>query len=299
MMTALQLQQRLAQSGAPLLIHVLPEEVFIAQRIPRSVNVCVYEMAFISKVQELQPDASVPIVLYGAGAGSLDAEVAGEKLTKEGFTAVEIFAGGLAEWVAEKLPLEGTGEIFTGIIPHGVYRVDLEQSVIRWTGRNLFNHHSGTVKLAGGQIELKHGELAEGRFSIDMSSISCEDLADSAWNAMLIQHLKDADFFDLAHYPTADFTMEGITYLYSVSEGSPRHKVQGQLTLRGVTRPICFPMVVADSEGGRRLTAQAQFEIDRTEFGSLYGSGKFFRYLGKHIVNDHIHLHVKLHVNRV
>jgi hypothetical protein len=34
------------------------------------------------------------------------------------------------------------------------------------------------------------------------------------------------------------------------------------------------------------------------EFGSHYGSGKLFRFLGKHIVNDHIHLHVEIHAVR-
>jgi hypothetical protein len=28
------------------------------------------------------------------------------------------------------------------------------------------------------------------------------------------------------------------------------------------------------------------------------GSGKLFRFLGKHLVNDHIHLHVKIHADR-
>ena len=49
---------------------------------------------------------------------------------------------------------------------------------------------------------------------------------------------------------------------------------------------------------GPRLTGQGVLQIDRTEFGSHYGSGKLFRFLGKHIVNDHIHLHVKIHAER-
>ena len=38
--------------------------------------------------------------------------------------------------------------------------------------------------------------------------------------------------------------------------------------------------------------------LDRTAYGSHYGSGKLFRYLGPHVVNDHIHLHVKIHAER-
>ena len=32
-------------------------------------------------------------------------------------------------------------------------------------------------------------------------------------------------------------------------------------------------------------------------YGSHYGSGKLFRFLGQHLVNDHIHLHVKIHAD--
>ena len=39
-------------------------------------------------------------------------------------------------------------------------------------------------------------------------------------------------------------------------------------------------------------------ELDRTDEDSHYGSGKLFRFLGPHLVNDHIHLHVKIHADR-
>lgn len=56
--------------------------------------------------------------------------------------------------------------------------------------------------------------------------------------------------------------------------------------------------IYAATEDGRRITGQGQFELDRTEYGSHYGSGKLFRFLGKHLVNDPIRLHVKIHADR-
>jgi hypothetical protein len=53
--------------------------------------------------------------------------------------------------------------------------------------------------------------------------------------------------------------------------------------------------VLIAAEDGRRITGQGVLQLDRTEYGSQYGSGKLFRFLGKHIVNDHVHLHVKIH----
>jgi hypothetical protein len=35
-------------------------------------------------------------------------------------------------------------------------------------------------------------------------------------------------------------------------------------------------------------------DFDRTQWGSIYGSGKFFSRLGQHVVNDVIHLHLKI-----
>ena len=82
-----------------------------------------------------------------------------------------------------------------------------------------------------------------------------------------------------------------------VAEGIPNYWVKGSFTLRGVTRPLEFPLVIAADDAGR-LTGQAQIELDRTEFGSIYGSGKFFRFLGMHVVNDHVQLHLKIHAER-
>jgi hypothetical protein len=47
-----ELQLQLATATPPLLLHVLPEEVFISQRIPGSQNACVYGMAFAGRRQE-------------------------------------------------------------------------------------------------------------------------------------------------------------------------------------------------------------------------------------------------------
>lgn len=297
-MNAFELQKRLVTSPAPLLLHMLPEEVFAAQHIAGSQNACVYEMAFMSKVAELASDKSQPVVVYGAGDGSQDAEVALAKLKSAGYTGVTAFTGGLAEWSAAGLPLEGDGALPGAPALSGAFKVDLEQSVIRWTGRNLFNHHNGTIKLASGEIVLRDNTLVSARFTIAMNSIACEDLTDSTWNQMLVKHLHSDDFFDVAHHPFAEFIADAAPSLQPCTDGTPNCQLRGRFTLRGVTHEIAFPIVVASADG-RRLTAQGVLDLDRTEFGSIYGSGKFFRFLGKHIVNDLIHLHIKLHADRV
>jgi len=295
--TAPELKAQIEANAPFTLLHVLPDEHFTQQHLPGAVNACIYEMVFLSLVAELIPDKASAIVVYGAGDSSLDSSVAAEKLMSAGYTQVTDFRGGLTEWSRQGFVTEGTG--LTSELPcaDGAFEVDLETSIVRWTGRNLFIHHSGTVKLASGHIEIANGQLQGANFSLDMNSIACEDLADSAYNAMLIRHLRDDDFFAVDRFPTSDFVCENAIAIASASPGSPSHTLQGSLTLRGVTQPLSIPVVIAAADPDH-LTGQAQFEIDRTQFGSHYGSGRLFAFLGKHVVNDHIHLHVKLHAKR-
>lgn len=284
-------------SGQPhLLIDVLPEDVHAARHISGSANVCVYEMTFLDKVGELAPQKDTFIVVYGAGEGSQDSKAALGKLKAVGYMNVMELAPGLAGWQSAGFPVKGHGNLPQEPVSHGDFRIDSAESIIRWTGRNLFNHHSGTVKLSSGSIVLEEGKLISAEFAIDLNSIACEDITDSGMNAMLIRHLRDADFFEVEKHPTATFQATEALPIESCTPGSPNYLLRGSFTLRGVSKPIEFPVVIATADG-KRITGQAQLELDRTEFGSIYGSGRFFKFLGKHVVNDLIHLHVKIHAD--
>jgi len=292
-----ELQKRLAADPRPILLNVLPEEVFEARRLPGSLNACVYEMIFPDRVRELVPDPATPLVVYGAGGNSLDAKTALGILRGAGYGAAEIFEGGLDAWEAAGLPFDGSGKAIGTTIPEdGAYSMDVTDSTIRWTGRNLFNHHSGTVSFAKGALEIKAGALVSASFEIAMDSIACEDLADTAMNRLLIQHLLTADFFDVAHHPVATFVSTGCEAIEGATPGRPNFRLQGLFTLRGISRPLEFPIVAASA--GKRVTGQAQISLNRTAFGSHYGSGRFYRFLGKHVVNDLVELHLKIQADR-
>lgn len=296
-MTLTELQERLAAEPHPVLLHVLPEEIFAAKRLAGSLNACVYETVFPDRVKELVPDPATPLIVYGAGGGSLDAKTAADILRAAGYKAVEWFEGGLEALATAGLSLEGSGEMSESAIPaDGPYAVNVADSVIRWTGRNLFNHHSGTVSLAKGALGIEGGNLVSAAFEIAMDTIACEDLADAAMNRLLIQHLHTTDFFDVARHPVATFTSTTCEAIEKATPGRPNFMLRGLFTLRGIAREIEFPIVAAAQ--GSRVTGQAQISLNRTVFGSRYGSGRFFRFLGKHVVNDLIELHLKIHADR-
>jgi polyisoprenoid-binding protein YceI len=72
----------------------------------------------------------------------------------------------------------------------------------------------------------------------------------------------------------------------------PDFHLQGQMTIKGIKREIDFPAVVGFKDG--EIIAQAHFDIDRTQWNVIYGSGRFFEHLGMHLVNDIISLQLKI-----
>jgi predicted transcriptional regulator len=58
------------------------------------------------------------------------------------------------------------------------------------------------------------------------------------------------------------------------------------------------PANLIDALSGLHFAGQGVLELDRTAYGSQYGSGKLFRFLAPHLVNDHIQLHVNIHAER-
>jgi polyisoprenoid-binding protein YceI len=69
--------------------------------------------------------------------------------------------------------------------------------------------------------------------------------------------------------------------------------VHGELTLKGVTLPIEFVATTGFTPEGKPA-AQSVFAFDRTQWNVLDGSGKYFRNLGGHLVNDLIEIQLRV-----
>lgn len=252
-------------------------------------------MSFLEQMEPFWKDR--PVVLYGAGGASLDAETAAAKLAAAGWSQVEVFAPGLAGWAAAGLPLAGTA--VDEPVLDGTYLLDRDASLVRWTGRSPFNQHRGTIGLGEGTVVFKDGALVSARIAVDLRAITCEDLAGSEYHDVLIHHLHSEDFFDVASHPEAVFVAEALEPVGAGRDGYPCHAftLAGRFTLRGVTRPLTLPVSVGTKDG-ETVTGQAAFGFDRTEYGVQYGSNRLFAYLGGHVVDDVIHLDMKLVATR-
>ena len=277
-----------------LLIDVLPRECYEEAHLPGAKDACVYEVNFLDQVRKLAPEKDTTIVLYGSGPQNLASATAAEKLLNAGYLHVYDYRGGIEDWLAAGYSLEGNRREEKHEDPReGSYTIDTEQSEIQWTGRNLNGTHTGTLKLLSGTIEVESSRVTRGAFMIDMQSIRDKDIENSEMRHLLNSHLASDDFFDVKRFPTAEFRLTRIAPIEGAAAGSPNAEFSGELIMKGVSREISFRGVTAPTPDGR-LAAEAHFDIDRTQWNVLYGSGKFYEKLGKHLVHDDVTISLKL-----
>lgn len=276
-------------ANPPTIIDTLPPEYCECGRIPGAVNACVYEMVFLEKVTTLISGHNTPIVVYGSSGRSHGAAVAAKKLVRAGYVDVRELAGGIEAWESAGFPLEpdGAKKIENPTLEAGRYVLDPAVSRLEWIGRNLNNRHMGTLRLEGGEVLYGQGEFVGGRVTLAMDTITDLDLQDEEYRSMLIRHLTSDDFFDVARHPTASYTITGSEALPEAAPGSPNYLIKGGLELNGIARSLSLPTEIVPMGKGQ-LKAHAAIDIDRTLWGVIYGSGRFFEKLGMHLVSDMI-----------
>ena len=170
--------------------------------------------------------------------------------------------------------------------------VDLAESRIEWTGRNILNKHFGTVALKSGHLEFDGGSLVGGEFVVDMEKMLCDDL-DGEMHDVLIDHLKSDDFFDVGRHPEVHYRITSSKVINGGNPSGPNLRLDGELTLRGETNPLSIEATTGLSPEGQPA-AQAIFSLDRTAWGSIYGSARFFQRIGMHLVNELVDLQLRI-----
>ena len=207
------------------------------------------------------------------------------RLNAARLNAARLTARGAAAW--------GAQEQVSGALP-----VDLRRSVVRWRGTKFRGRgkHEGTVHLAAGTLALCGARVCGGRFVLDMRSIAVTDIPahEPEARARLTTHLQSPDFFWTERHPTATFvlrqvTLRQVTLRQVTPAGGTTHRVSGELTLRGVTRPMSFAATLDERAGGERRVG-ATFRLDRQHWGIEY------RYdpIRNEIVDDEIALELEL-----
>jgi polyisoprenoid-binding protein YceI/rhodanese-related sulfurtransferase len=273
-----------------LFVDVMNPEYFAEKHITGAINAPVYEVAFLSYFEKLAIPQERVLVLYNQKKDSLATSDARHKLQEAGFQHVYEFLGGLTVWEQAGKDIEKGESVPVAILEDGKYVLDIENSLVRWTGRNNKYAHYGKIDVKSGNILVKNEKIAGGKVVLDMTTIKNEDLTDEAWRTMLEAHLKSIDFFDTKKFGEAAF--EIVTAMNS-SENSLSYSLQGNLSIKDVTREIEFPAIITPMGQGI-INGQAHFDFDRTLWNVRYGSEKFFEKLGMHLVNDVVSLELFL-----
>ncbi len=288
------LSRHLASTTPPVLVDVRLEEDYATGHLPTAKNNCVLEVVFLERMKSLAPDKTAPVCVYGAAGDSHEARMAAEKLTRAGYETVEEFRVGLEGWLKAGLSLENENAPETRPqILDGEYAIDLKESRVEWIGRGLLSKHHGSVGLKQGLLHFHGGQVLDGTFTLDMTKIISDDLAGNPLHDVLIAHLQSDDFFDVEIYPEARFVIRSTEPMRSAAAGMPNLTVRGELTLKGQTLPMtCVATAGVTPEG--KAAAQAVFFFDRTKWNVIYGSGRFFRKLGGHLVNDLIEVQLRI-----
>jgi polyisoprenoid-binding protein YceI len=126
-------------------------------------------------------------------------------------------------------------------------------SSIKFNIKNLGLNVTGSFKGLKGKINFDPLNLAAAVFtvSVDASTVNTA-------NSSRDKHLKKEDYFDVANYPELSFASTKITG----SAGT--FMMEGNLTIKGVSKQIAFPFTAKQEGNGYRFTGQ--FNINRRHF---------------------------------
>ena len=137
------------------------------------------------------------------------------------------------------------------------YTLTKDNTKIEWSGTKTGGKHDGGFEKVGGTATLTEKAGLKIEVEIDCDSLYSDD-------KKLTGHLKSPDFFAVKDNPKAKFVST------SVKRADKGFLVTGDLTLLGKKKEVSF---ATDIVTGDTLSMKGSFEIDRRDFGMIYGKG--------------------------
>jgi len=289
---------KLLEDHTYTLIHVLPKEHYQHSHIKGSINICVYEVSFLDEVKKLNLDTTSQIVLYGENENDLDARAASSKLYDAGFENVYVLEGGLGAY-GHLYDLEGDGkepnpdQLLS--LKDRTYTL-VDKSTLDWTGENANGKHFGKITLKSGVLEMKDA-LLSGEFILDMNTIKTLDLSTEEGADYLDAHLRSDDFFLTNIFPKAKYSFNNLTSVQTPYQTDINYILDGELTLRGISKQQNIHALISKIDD--KLVLNTRVEIDRTHWNIIYGSTKYFKFLGMHKIFDRIYIEMRLEFSSI
>ncbi|GAA2609520.1 YceI family protein, partial [Actinomadura fulvescens] len=139
----------------------------------------------------------------------------------------------------------------------GTWNIDPAHSEVTFSIRHLMTKVRGSFTEFSGAVEVAEDPAGStATAEIKLASIDTR-------NADRDAHVRTADVLDVENHPTMTFVTKGLR------EESGGHLVDGELTIKGVTRPVTlqveFHGVAEDPWGGTRAGFSAETTINRKD----------------------------------
>ncbi len=139
--------------------------------------------------------------------------------------------------------------------------IDKSHSEVGFEVRHLLSKVRGRFSEFAGTITVDAAQPAHSRVDVTIDAASIET-ADTNRDV----HLKSDDFFSVANYPALNFVSTSIT-----SVGDNRYRVEGDLTIRGVTKRAVLDTEylgeAKDPWGREKVAFEARTLVNRKDFG--------------------------------
>ena len=149
-----------------------------------------------------------------------------------------------------------------------LYKVDTMNSRVEWKGYKVLKTdqttHFGTIRFESGDVTIKEGKLQSGKFVADINTLENIDLKDKQeMKTKLESHLKSGDFFEVEKFPTASYEITKVT---EANGGDYNTLLDGNLTIKGITKPVQFKANVTVADGNVNIATEPT-DINREDFG--------------------------------
>ncbi|NLC59263.1 MAG: YceI family protein [Armatimonadetes bacterium] len=140
------------------------------------------------------------------------------------------------------------------------YEIDAVHSTVGFRIRHLVGRVNGQFTKFAGTIVFDAAQPTRARVNATIEAASINTA-----NERRDDHLRGADFFDVEKYPTLTFVSRKVT-----PKGKGRFQIQGDLTMRGVKRPVVMNAVYngsgQDQQGRRRIGFTATTRLNRKDY---------------------------------
>ncbi|MDP3404862.1 MAG: YceI family protein [Brevundimonas sp.] len=195
-----------------------------------------------------------------------------------GALGLSLVAGGVvAQAALTKNPAE---------VRAGDYALDSGHGKITWSVNHLgFSTYYGQFVNVKADLKLNPANPSASSLT---ATIPLTDVAPN--DDRLKAHLQTADFFDTANHPTATFVSRSVTV---DAANANEATVVGDLTLRGVTRPVTMEVTfnqAGTAMGSYKTGFDGEATIKRSEFGINYALPA---------ISDEVKLHIEGEFNIV